>query len=75
MRNTPRLQGETPRRYGGRLAGRPGFDGGLVQTITGAYDEARYGDEPPSEQTASAAAEAWQEMVSDLTPDQPDEES
>lgn len=75
MRNAPRLQGETPNTYGGRLAARPGFEGGLVQTITDAYDEARYGDEPPSEKTASAAAEAWQEMVSDLTPDQPDEES
>jgi len=74
-RNAPRLQGETPRRFGGRLAEEPDFDGGLVQTITGAYDEARYGDEPPSEQTASAAAEAWQEMASDLTPDEPDEKS
>ena len=46
-----------------------------MQTITDAYDEARYGDEPPSEQTASDAAEAWQEMVSDLTPDEPDEAS
>ena len=74
-RNAARLQGETPRRFGGRLAEEPDFDGGLVQTITGAYDEARYGDEPPSEQTATAAAEAWQEMVSDLTPDDPDEKS
>ncbi len=74
-RNAPRLQGETPSRFGGRLAEEPGFDGGLVQTITGAYDEARYGDEPPSQQTASAAEEAWQEMASELTPDQPDEES
>lgn len=74
-RNAPRLQGETPSRFGVRLAEEPGFEGGLVQTITGAYDEARYGDVPPSEQTASAAAEAWQEMVSELTPDQPDEES
>ena len=75
MRNAPRSQGETPRRYGGRLAAQPGFEGGLVQTITDAYDEARYGDEPPSEQTASDAAEAWQQMVSDLTPDEPDEAS
>ena len=74
-RNAPRLQGETPSRFGVRLAEEPGFEGGLVQTITGAYDEARYGDVPPSEQTASAAAEAWQEMVYELTPDQPDEES
>ena len=74
-RNSPRLQGETPRRFGGRLAKEPGFDGGLVQAITGAYDEARYGDVPPSEETASAASEAWQEIVTELTPDQPDEAS
>ena len=75
IQSAPRLQGETPSRYGGRLAERPGFDGALVQTITGAYDEARYGDLPPSEQTAAAAAEAWQEIEAALTPDLSDEES
>ena len=75
IQSAPRLQGETPSRYGGRLAEQPGFDGALVQTITGAYDEARYGDLPPSEQTAAAAAEAWQEIEAALTPDLSDEES
>lgn len=68
IRRAPRMQDETPSRYGVRLAGRPGFEGSLVQTITGAYDEARYGDEPPSEQTAEAAAKAWQEIEDALTP-------
>ena len=63
-----RMQGETPTRYGGRLAGQPGFEESLVQTITGAYDEARYGDQPPSEQTAEGAAKAWQEIEDALTP-------
>ncbi|MDE0143584.1 MAG: DUF4129 domain-containing protein [Caldilineaceae bacterium] len=75
MHNVPRLQSETPSRFGGRLAGKPRFDEGLVQTITDAYGEARYGDEPPSEQTAAEADKAWRAMVSDLTPDQPHKES
>lgn len=74
-RSAPRLQGETPSNYGGRLAAQPDFDEALVQTITAAYGEARYGDEPPSEQTASAAGEAWREIESALAPDPSEEDS
>lgn len=72
--NAPRLQGETPIRYGGRLAGQPGFDDTLVQTITAAYSEARYGDEPPTEETAAAAERAWLEIESALTADQSEDD-
>lgn len=75
FRGIPRMEGETPSRYGWRLAGRPGFEGSLVQTITGAYDEARYGDRPPSEQTAEEAAKAWQEIEDSLTPRPLEDES
>ena len=46
-----RLRSETPYRYGGRLVEQPDFDDRDVGTITAAYNEARYGDEPPSQQT------------------------
>ena len=74
-RNAPRLHGETPGSYGGRLAAKPEFDEALVQTITVAYAEARYGDEPPSEQTASAARDAWNEIESALAPDPSEDDS
>ena len=74
-RNAPRLHGETPGSYGGRLAAKPEFDEALVQTITAAYGEARYGDEPPSERTASAARDAWNEIESALAPDPSEDDS
>lgn len=74
-RNAPRLHGETPGSYGGRLAAKPEFDEALVQTITAAYGEARYGDEPPSERTASAAQEAWRGIESALAPDPSEDDS
>ena len=73
IRNAARLQGETPNRFGGRLTGHPGFDDVLVQTITAAYSEARYGDEPPSQETAAAAEKAWQEIESALSIDESEE--
>ena len=73
IRNAARLQGETPNRFGGRLTGHPGFDDVLVQTITAAYSEARYGDEPPSQETAAAAEKAWLEIESALSIDESEE--
>lgn len=75
IRNAPRLQSETPSRYGGRLSGEPGFGGPPVRTITSAYTEARYGDEPPSQDTAAAAERAWQEIETALTPVETEDET
>ena len=73
FRNVLRSQGETPSRFAGRLTDIPGFDGALVQTITSAYSEARYGDEPPSQETAAAAEKAWLEIESALSSDESEE--
>ena len=61
-----RMQAETPFRYGDRLSGHPDFDESLVQTVTAAYTEARYGDEPPSQQTAEEVQRAWQQIEAEL---------
>ncbi len=65
-RVSARLQAETPYRYGSRLSSQPSIDDSLMQTITVAYVEARYGDEPPSRQTAEEALRAWQQIESAL---------
>lgn len=70
-----RLRSETPFRYGGRLTEQPDFDKRAVGTITAAYNEARYGDEPPSPQTAEEAQRAWQRLEDELSPDQSEAES
>lgn len=75
FRNVARMQSETPSRFGGRLSGQPSFDGPPVQTITSAYMEARYGDVPPSQDTAAAAEKAWQEIESALTSEEEDDEA
>lgn len=66
---------ETPYRYGGRLSEQPDFDQRAVGTITTAYNEARYGGEPPSRQTAEEAQRAWQQIEDELSPEPSDDES
>ncbi|MDE0182925.1 MAG: DUF4129 domain-containing protein [Caldilineaceae bacterium] len=70
-----RLRSETPHHYGGRLAEQPDFDPQALGTITAAYNEARYGDEPPSQQTAEDAQRAWRRLEDELSPDQSNVES
>ncbi len=74
-RGPARLRSETPYRYGGRLAEQPDFDQRDIGTITAAYNEARYGDEPPSQQTADEAQRAWQRLEDELSPGQSDDGS
>ena len=69
-----RLQAETPLRYGDRLSTHPDVDASLMQTITDAYVEARYGDEPPSQQTAEEVQRAWNEIESVLLSEETDDE-
>ena len=70
-----RLQAETPFRYGSRLSGHADFDETLMQTITAAYTEARYGDEPPTLQTAEDVQRAWQQIESELLSERSTDES
>ncbi len=70
-----RLRSESPYRYGDRLADQPDFDQRAVGTITAAYNEARYGEEPPSQQTAEEAQRAWQRLEDELSPGLSDDES
>ena len=74
-RTAPRLQAETPYRFGNRLSDHPDFDEGPMQTITDAYQEARYGDESPSQQTAAQVQRAWQQIESGLLSDESTDES
>ena len=74
-RTAARLQAETPYRYGNRLSDHPDFDDGPMQTITAAYTEARYGDEPPSQETAAQVQRAWQQIESELLSDEYTDES
>ena len=61
---------------GGRLAEQPDFDQRMPWGPSrAAYNEARYGDEPPSPQTAEEAQRAWQRLEDELSPDQSDVES
>ena len=69
-RSAARMQAETPFRYGNRLSDHPDFDDALMQTITAAYTEARYGDEPPSQQTAAQVQRAWQQIEAALLPEE-----
>ena len=70
-----RLPSETPYRYGDRLVEQPDFEHRAVRTITAAYNEARYGDEPPSQQTAEEAQRAWQQIEDELSSPLSDDES
>lgn len=70
-----RSQAETPWRYGNRLADHPDFDDALMQTITAAYTEARYGADPPSQQTAAQAQRAWNQIEAGLLPQESADES
>lgn len=71
----PRRQAETPRGYGQRLGTHltshlplepDPIQPDPIQTITAGYVQARYGDEPPSAQTAQAVAQAWQQIEAAL---------
>lgn len=70
MRDAARRQGETPHNFGRRLSGQPQFDGAPVQTIASAYTQARYGREPPSQETAESVQRAWQQVETDLAPEE-----
>ncbi len=74
-RAAARLPSETPYRYADRLAEQPDFEHRAVGTITAAYNEARYGDEPPSQQTAEEAQRAWQQIEDELSSQLSDDES